>query len=753
MSEEIRNKESVFSINMEAKGNQGKGEEDPVLDMDYGEVMESQPCFFDAPEEKIRKEKMLSNLSETEAAEMQKMLKKVNDKSVHEEAPLLLPADIVDKIPSIFDSEQSFQSKYTEIADICAQMGYEIPKESNCLQPFSETHSKFNANIQTASANESAINRMLKQAVCVANDYIYRNGELIYIERDTQKETTIGNFCIKVLAEVINVKILVNEQNVTIGEKAETRWKVRIFCMEEIFEDILSASDLLNAKKMLSVTKDRGFLECDVSKLYRNYVKNIIGERKYDKKFFVKSTGWTKISDERWVYITDKGIIGEKTDTYRADVPYRFEYDEAKVGSMEIFQEFLGLKSLCPGRPENAVFLMHYAVLATMTTLFQEAGHGINFVVALIGATNSQKTSCGIIFTRLFDRTPKAIPDIRFNSTEVAILEKMESYGDAILMVDDLLPLEEKSAANEQQRKSETIIRSYGDRVARKRSRAYAERYNTDEYSPVKGCCLMTGEILNTSSESSATRVIQLKFERGDVDLKTLDFYQKNLMNFPTFLYDFISFVQKNVEKVQTTIQEQLARIRGIGIEDIQTPRFKDSLGIMAAEVEIFYRYAVARGFMEQRDAEVLQMNDLYFIHKIIAENDINAKIQSPAAVICLALEEGLKKGIVKMYKEEDCLEIKDIEKTVVNCEEYICIYPRSLWKLYKRYCQEIKKEIVYKNGRELVAPLKKENVIMIKKEGDNDRATHKIKSKTGSRFFYIKKSVFTTICGIFEEF
>ena len=85
---------------------------------------------------------------------------------------------------------------------------------------------------------------------------------------------------------------------------------------------------------------------------------------------------------------------------------------------------------------------MHYSCLSVMTTLFQELGHGINLVVALIGTTNSQKTATATIFaTRLYNRTTKANADIRLDSTEAAILRKTSSYGDSILMIDDLFTL------------------------------------------------------------------------------------------------------------------------------------------------------------------------------------------------------------------------------------------------------------------------------------------------------------------------
>lgn len=115
--------------------------------------------------------------------------------------------------------------------------------------------------------------------------------------------------------------------------------------------------------------------------------------------------------------MTDAGIIGMPNCNYRAEVEYKYTYDPKKIDATETFNDFWKMKFLSARKPENSVFLFHYTCLAVMTTLFQEVGHPINFVVALIGTTNSQKTATGIIFTRLYNRNTKAAADIRFDST------------------------------------------------------------------------------------------------------------------------------------------------------------------------------------------------------------------------------------------------------------------------------------------------------------------------------------------------
>ncbi len=377
----------------------------------------------------------------------------------------------------------------------------------------------------------------------------------------------------------------------------------------------------------------------------------------------------------------------------------------------------------------------------------------MNFVTAVIGPTNSQKTSATVIFSKLFDRTVKAIPDIRFDSTPVAIAEKMESYGDAILLVDDFLPYENRSQIYEQLKKSEQLIRGYGDRTPRKRSKVYSEINGVPQYSAIKGLAIITGEVFDTNSESSATRVIQLEFSPGDVDLDALTFYQNNLLNVPTFFYDFISYIQENVECVFEVIRTSVEMTRLDKSIRIATPRFRDTYGSFRAETEIFYQYAIDRGYLTVEEALNEKSRDLTYILRVIEKNDKETKLKSPTSVIFYALHHAVLKGEVPYYKKEDIQSEKECVGSVIDTGEYLCILPDLLWKLYRDYCIFISKERIYKNGRELSAPLKKEKALLLKDENGKERATHKFSGYTQKRFFYIRKSVFEKITQLVTEY
>lgn len=617
------------------------------------------------------------------------------------------------------------------------------------------THIKNSEIDKSKNINFPVIENKFTNIHSVGN-YLYKDGELVYLNPKKEKEVIIGNLWITIITERIYVEEISNEHNEILKYEPHVKWYINIECMGCQFEAEVSVQDLFDTRKLLKLTADRVFLESDTDakRFFKQYINLLISQRGYYTEYRYKSTGWKRIENS-WQYITDMGIIGAENMSYRADVDQHFQYDPNQVDTERTFRDFWNMRCLSKRKVENTVFLMHYSCLSVMTTLFQEIGHGINFVVALIGSTNSQKTATANIFTRLYNRTQKASADIRFDSTAVAVLEKTASYGDAILLIDDILPYDDPAKAKQQKELVTQIIRAYGDRVPRMRSEAYAKINNVSQYSAIKGCCLITGEILDIGFESTATRVIELNFDRGDIDLELLTFYQQHLMNLPTFMYGYIRYIQENLDQILEVIEVTFVEMRHKKFPTTMVARFIDTLAIMYAEVKIFYMYATTKGFLDGTTAQDLINQDIGYIERLVMKNHINSQMHSPAMMILMALKRAIDKREVHCCRLQDIAKASEVNENVVILEDlYISILPAKLWDIYKEYCKMMNKALTYKNGRELVAPLKKENIILIKEEGDSSRSAHKIpETKSQKRFFQIHKSVFEQYCGTFEEF
>lgn len=409
----------------------------------------------------------------------------------------------------------------------------------------------------------------------------------------------------------------------------------------------------------------------------------------------------------------------------------------------QIFQQFIGMRGIISGNPENAVFLQYYLLAALLTSLFKETGFQIEFCTAVIGKTNTRKTSCAEIFTRVFNRTSSAVPEINFSATEAAIYEVMERYADQIVLIDDLTPAESDTDAREKQRKLDVIIRSYGDRVPRKRSVSYIQNYTAKEFSPITGCALLTGETFS-GGKSSRSRVVILRFEENDVNTDVLSYYQCNLHTLPDFVYAFVEFVTENLNSVTETIRMKCNEIRRTNPYKLKTPRFVDAFGILCATTSIFYDFIVKKNLLNQDAANALIADDLEMLARIIMKNDAELSVVSPGVTIVEALKNALQNGRIQMKRKEE-IESKTINKFLFCDDEFYFITAERLWECAKQFTDYRGIYFPYKESRKIIEPLKNENIIAVKREGKTLRSSHKIYVKgelVNTRFLWLKQEV-----------
>lgn len=417
------------------------------------------------------------------------------------------------------------------------------------------------------------------------------------------------------------------------------------------------------------------------------------------------------------------------------------------------FEEFIRMRGIIPRKPGNALILQYFGLLATLTKLFQVAGFPIKFSVAAVGKTNSKKTSCSTIFSRLYKRKNGMQPDLNFKSTEIAMYEAMANCADSVLIVDDFVPPENAGQSREQAKKAEALVRSYGDRIPRKRSDAYAKANNVSAYTPITGCCLMTGEVW-TGCKSSQSRVLKLEFDDNDVDCNILLHYQQNLDAFTCLILSFLGYVEDHVEEVLSIIDSTLSqsRIRPPKAIGLITPRLAEMYGCFEAIIEIFGNYAIAKGFWTFQNAKVQKDAELLQILSIIQENDTYLQTLSLGARICLALTDALESGTLNLRQLEqvpDNFVYAPTDFIAFEDSEFILIRSEILWHLSENYFRKHRLLFDCKSGRDLIAPLKAENLLESSFEGTRIRNSIKLTighTKIQQRFLRIRKSVLKSL-------
>lgn len=569
--------------------------------------------------------------------------------------------------------------------------------------------------------------------------FVYSGGNLYAM--DGEVSVKVGNFALEILEKRLMIQELVNASNDVIGEECQMVWGVKVLLPDKAFQGYVEDSRLFELSWIERISERRSVFSsiANAKKLFKKYLKDIILAEKYEEIKIFTSCGWKWLDNGTIYYLTADGAVGFGSQSMKADGTFKL-YTKPAEKSQNL-ADFLKMRAIIPGKPQNAVFLQYYLMAALLTALFKKCGHQIEFCTALVGKTNTKKTSCGEIFTRVFNRTHSAVPEINFSATEVAIYEIMAHYADAIVMIDDLTPSEDDFDAHVKRRKLESIIRAYGDRVPRRRSVAFAANRSATEFTPISGCALITGETFS-GGKSSRSRVVVLNFEEGDVDNSMLTYYQDNLHTLPNFVVDFLCYVTSRVEKVSGIIDFECKRVRENIGNYIRLPRYIDALGALNAIVSIFGGYIRESGVMNMDDVNKLMETDRQRLHQIIMENDAQVSQISPGITILEALKYAMDKQKICVKNLCD-LEDDRAEDYLLRDGNFYLITSDRLWECAKRYTDYRKIYFPYKNGREIIEPLKTEDFLYIKREGSTKRASHKITVNgkvVNRRFLYLLK-------------
>ena len=582
--------------------------------------------------------------------------------------------------------------------------------------------------------------------------FIYSGGKLFAVNGELSQE--VGNFTLEILEKKQKIQEIVNESNDVIGSESRLVWKVKILLPDKEYQGYVEDDRLFELAWIGKLSERRAALSSSTNAkmLVKKYLQDLVMAERYRKVKELASCGWKWLGNGTVCYLTADGAIGFKGNSIKA--ADRFKLYTKPVERNQIFKDFLNMRAIIPGNPKNAVFLQYNLMAALLTALFKKTGHQLEFCTALIGKTNTKKTSCGEIFTRVFNRTPSAVPEINFSATEAAIYEIMACYADAIVMIDDLTPSENDMDAREKWRKLENIIRAYGDRVPRRRSVAFATNSGVREFTPISGCALLTGETFS-GGKSSRSRVVVLNFEEGDIDNSVLSYYQDNLHTLPNFVNDFLCYVTGRVGKVSEVVDSECKRAREGMKNFIRLPRYIDAYSALNAMVSIFGDYILETGLMNPDDVNKLMEADRQCLLQVILENDAQVSSIAPGITILEALKYALEKHNICMKKFCDIGNEKP-ENYLIYDNNFYYITSDRLWECTKTYTDYRKIYFPYKNGRELMEPLKSEDLLLIKKEGNTNRASLKITVNgkvVNKRFLYLPKEKIDRIWADLENF
>lgn len=437
--------------------------------------------------------------------------------------------------------------------------------------------------------------------------------------------------------DLVLKKIIKKISYTRLGEKAAWEYEWKIYMRGGKITEVRVAAEDVSKFKWVKVASRGTAIYKNKEKPFDEYISQMILNSTVEMEVIYSTNGWKKVNGVP-VYIYDKGNIGNKIGGIKGNGEFQFKYCAETVGTVDIFDEVLKMLEICSDH-KITLPLFLFAHVGVLTTPFEESGNPVKFMLAVIGETNSRKTSLALCMTKIFNRVTIQEPEVTFSSTEGGLEKAIGTHPDCVLTIDDFMPAATRTKQAELDKKLEKITRMYGDRKGIERMTDFARNPNAGYY-PVRGVGIITGEQIH-GVKSSLTRHLILDIKDDSVKNEILRYYQRNWKILTTHLYDFIAWITENYWQTGEHISTKMDYYRTEKIS--KYPRYTEMYGVLCVTAEILLTYAKDRGFLEEEQTSDLFMEWQGIILQVIRGNEKALKMKDWSEIlreVCRAIYE-----------------------------------------------------------------------------------------------------------------
>ena len=361
-------------------------------------------------------------------------------------------------------------------------------QEMICLLPASELYLRTSQDLPTPKLQAKP------------QDFTYdeNSGTLYWCRNKNSKERyRLANFEVTVEKIYTLVATNVQEERITLSIRGKNH---------SVLFDI-KLSKLTSLIQELSAQYPQFRIFCDLARansIFQQYISEVY-ERSYETlphEIVYKDAGWQRNCNS-WHYYS--GNDENCLSNFRLAV---MEYEP--VALIDWVSRLLEIAD-----PQIMLPLFLHAHLGYTLKLFEDAGYNEQFILTLIGASGSKKTSLARVLFSLFGDAL-----INFTSTNRGIELDLMSRQDSSMIMDDLSSGRDKVLAM----KFEQILRQLGDSTGRKRS---INGGNDLDCVATRCAVVLTAETdIDALSKSSKLRTLAVFLNHDSIDSKKLSTFQ-----------------------------------------------------------------------------------------------------------------------------------------------------------------------------------------------------------------------------------
>jgi hypothetical protein len=318
------------------------------------------------------------------------------------------------------------------------------------------------------------------------------------------------------------------------------------------------------------------------------------------EKIIYTHTGWREI-DGRMVYLTNSGAVGRPD--IEVDLPSnlaRYRLPQPDGDPKEAVEKSLEILMIADMKVTLPILILPYL---SVLNVFED----INFTPWLIGRSGSLKSvMTALALSHFGDFTEKTLPANWFGTkTE---LEKLAFHAKDILFnIDDFAPPAGNAQKRELNNTAEYILRAYGNRQARVRSRADLTSQLT--YIP-RGLLVSSGEEMPAVGVSRSARTLPIPISKEDFihegknDYYMLTKAQEDRKAYPVAMAHYIKWIQANWSAAGGKFREYIRKYRLEAPKNTDTHlRLIDAVAMMQAGHRVLLDFAVDVGALKDSTA------------------------------------------------------------------------------------------------------------------------------------------------------
>lgn len=554
---------------------------------------------------------------------------------------------------------------------------------------------------------------------------------------DDNRQKSALNFTLKVLRKVTQISDSKDGEE----ENAEYEVQVVVYMREggsQAFIHKVKSSEIKDSKWLqiatdAMATKLREKVEKEE---FENCVQNAIEACDIEKEVIYPTSGWRKMADGKYRYIIGQGIVGNYN--YFANIhtlkQYNLQCREEMLGTEKVFRSAIGMCDICKNRRASTELFIFFHT-ALMRKIFECAGFDVRFIMAVLGQTNSRKTSMVAAMMKLFNRD-KLSADAQFVSTGCGIEKTLGLYGDAVVIIDDFKPAAMRAKQGKYDDKFEQLVRFYGDGVEKRRMTEFSKG-NKNLFFPIRGCCVITGEIISGIT-SSLSRMFITEIEKDTVNNNLLAIYQTKKWILPTHTYDFLYWLTENFDEVVKYIRDNFNEKRKQ--YRFEFGRYSEMYATLTITAEIICKYAVSRGFFSLDESNDFAYNAGDIVLNELRNMERRTMQRDGSLTILLAIREfyGTKEYMPIKLDLQSCSLCKEIYED----NDHIYIQLEKLKEMIDIYIQRHKEDCGVINKDTIMNWLKHLQLIEVKQTERGNEYSRKLPMQKGNtrRYCYINK-------------